>query len=206
MYFTKRQLEVLDFIRHFLANFRVAPTLDEMATHFHVSRVTVLEHVRALESKGVLKRTKNRARSIELNESEPDGGLGSLMLPILGDVRAGAPCPPFEVPEEFDLNSWISNPGDFHLLRVQGESMIEDHISEGDLVLVDRRRIANDGDIVVAATSDGEVTLKRIYRERNGVRLQPSNSSMSPIHLDSVSVRGVVVGLIRRYDAARRIS
>lgn len=198
MYFTKRQLEVLDFIRHFVRQNRVAPTLDEMALQFRVSRITIHEHVKALEKKGVLRRTPNRARSIELIEDEPGGQDDGLMLPILGLVQAGSPREPFEVPEEFDFQNWIHNPGDHHLLRVTGESMIDDHIEDGDLVLVDRKKSANEGDIVVAATPEGEVTLKRIYRHEQGVRLQPSHPTMKPMIVDNAVVRGVVVGLIRK--------
>ena len=200
MYFTKRQLEVLDFIRHFVEHHRVAPTLDEMAAHFQVSRITIHEHVKALEKKQVLKRTRNRARSIELIESVPDSrDEAGLILPVLGTIQAGTPSQPFEVPEEFDFDGWIRNPSDFHLLRVTGDSMINDHIDEGDLVLVNRTQNARDGDIVVAATPDGEVTLKRIYREENRVRLQPSHPTMQPMYYESADVRGVVVGLIRRF-------
>lgn len=197
MYFTKRQLEVLDFIRRFHARQRMAPTLEEMAAHFRVSKVTILEHVRRLEAKGVIRRTPNHARSIELVE-EPRAADTRTTLPILGDVEAGQPSPPYEVAEEFDLATWVRDPNDLHLLRVRGESMIEDDIREGDLVLVDRRRKVHDGDIVVAATPDGDVTLKRIFRDTDGVVLRPANAAMKAIHLDSADVRGVVVGLIRR--------
>lgn len=199
MYFTKRQLEILDFIRHFLAEYRVAPTLDEMAAHFHVSRVTIHDHIKALEQKKVLRRTPNRARSIELADvPTSDHAESALILPVLGVVQAGSPSLPFEHPVEFDFTSWIRQPGDHHLLRVSGDSMIEDHIQDGDMVLVDRRRQPRDGDIVVAATPDGGVTLKRIYREGGRIRLQPSNASMEPMYFDSAEVRGVVVGLVRQ--------
>lgn len=197
MFFTKKQRNVLEFIRHYILSQGVAPTLDEMAEHFRVSRITIHEHVGALERKGALRRAKNRARAIEISE-EADAA-ASVILPILGRVEAGMPSLPFEVPEQFDLQSWLRNPGDYHLLRVHGDSMIEDHISEGDLVLVDRRKQPVNGDIVVASTEDGGVTLKRIYREQGRVRLQPSNAMMEPIYVESADVRGVVIGLIRHY-------
>lgn len=199
MYFTKRQLEVLDFLRHYIAKFRVAPTLEEMADHFKVSKITIHDHVKTLEEKGVLRRAKNRARAIEIVEAPQEDGDQRLVLPVLGLVQAGSPHVPFENPEEFDVHGWLDRPGDFHLLRVTGESMIEDHINEGDLVVVDRKKSARDGDIVVAATPDGGVTLKRIYRESGRVRLQPSNASMAPMYFDSAEVRGVVVGLLRKF-------
>ncbi len=198
MYFTKRQLEILDFLRQYIAKFRVAPTLEEMADHFQVSKITIHDHVKTLEEKGVLRKAKNRARAIELVEPEADPADARLVLPILGLIQAGSPHEPYENPEEFSLNSWLDRPGDLHLLRVTGESMIEDHIAEGDLVLVDRRKSPRDGDIVVAATPDGGVTLKRIFREGHRVRLQPSNSSMEPMYFDNAEVRGVVVGLLRQ--------
>jgi len=199
MYFTKRQLEVLDFLRQYIARNRMAPTLEEMADHFGVSKITIHDHLKTLEDKGVLRRTKNRARAIELVATEAPAAEEHLILPVLGLVAAGSPHEPYENPEEFDVSGWLDRPGDFHLLRVTGESMIEDHIAEGDLVLVDRRRSPHDGDIVVAATPDGGVTLKRIYREAGRIRLQPSNASMEPMYFDSAEVRGVVVGLLRRY-------
>lgn len=199
MYFTKRQLEILDFLRQFIAKFRIAPTLEEMAAHFQVSKITIHDHVKTLEEKGVLRKAKNRARAIELVEDEDSAGEQRLVLPILGMVQAGSPHEPFENPEEFDIHGWVDKPGDLHLLRVTGESMIDDHIAEGDLVVVDRRRSPRDGDIVVAATPDGGVTLKRIYREANRVRLQPSNSTMEPMYFDTAEVRGVVVGLLRQF-------
>lgn len=200
MYLTKRQLEILTFIKQYLCEHGVAPTLDEMGEQFHVSRITIHDHVKALEEKGALKRTPNRARSIELVQdsnagAEPENGL---LLPVLGIIQAGTPCYPYEVPEEFDVGAWLSPPNDHHLLRVTGDSMIDEHIQEGDLVLVDRRKSPRDGDIVVAATPDGGVTLKRIYREQGRVRLQPSNATMAPMYYDSAEVRGVVVGLLRQ--------
>lgn len=200
MYLTKRQLEILNFIRQFIAANGVSPTLDEMGEHFHVSRITIHDHIKALEQKGALKRTPNRARSIELlgQDQAPPEPASNLMLPVLGLIQAGEPCYPFEAPEEFDFNSWIPAPNDHHLLQVTGESMIDEHIQEGDLVVVDRRKIPRDGDIVVAATPDGGVTLKRIYREEGRVRLQPSNKTMKPMYFATAEVRGVVVGLLRR--------
>ncbi|MFG0319335.1 MAG: transcriptional repressor LexA [Planctomycetota bacterium JB042] len=198
MYFTKRQLEVLDFIRRFRSRHRVAPTLEEMAAHFRLSKVTILEHVRRLEAKGALRRTPNHARSIELLDA-PESSGGRRALPVLGVVEAGRPSSPFEVPEEFALTDCVRDPADLHLLRVRGESMIGDDIRDGDLVLVDRRRTAREGDIVVAATPDAEVTLKRIFRTDDGVELRPSNETMPVIHLEAADVRGVVVGLVRRF-------
>lgn len=200
MYFTKRQLEVLDFIRHYHSqNQGLTPTLCEMASQFNVSRTTIHGHVEALVKKGVLRKTPNQTRSIELVEEDGFEESHDTCLPILGMIQAGTPSSPFEVPEEFNFTDWIQNPSDYHLLKVTGESMIEDHINEGDLVLVDRKKDAQNGDIVIAATPDGDVTLKRIYREKSGVRLQPSNASMEPMYFDNADVRGVVVGLIRQF-------
>ncbi len=203
MYLTRRQLQVLDFLRQYTARERIAPTLDEIARHFGVSRVTIHEHLGALERKGALRRDRSRARGIELT---PDGRktapaeISNIVLPILGQVQAGDPCEPFEVPESFDVSGWLKSPGSCHLLRVTGESMIQDQIRQGDLVLVDRKRRPVPGDIVVAAVSDGRVTLKRIFQDASGtVRLQPANPAMQPIIVDHADVRGVVIGLIRRY-------
>lgn len=120
-------------------------------------------------------------------------------LPLLGRVAAGAPAEAVEDREEVALDELLPLRGELYLLRVQGDSMIEDHIQEGDWVLVRRDRVPRDGDIVVAVTGDGEATLKRLYREPGGFRLQPANRTLQPLVLAELEVRGVVVGVLRRY-------
>jgi repressor LexA len=120
-------------------------------------------------------------------------------LPILGTIAAGVPIEEIEDRETLDLSSLIPNGAEVFALRVAGNSMIEDAIADGDIVLVERRDSARNGETVVAVLPEGEVTLKRFYKERDRIRLQPANSTMEPIYTHDVQIRGVVVGVVRRY-------
>ena len=120
-------------------------------------------------------------------------------LPILGIIAAGRPIEAVEDREELEISELVPTGEGIYLLRVRGKSMIEDHIDDGDLVVVERRETAENGDIVVAILEDEEATLKRYYREKNRIRLQPANPNMEPIYVDSVTLRGVVRGVIRRF-------
>ena len=120
-------------------------------------------------------------------------------IPILGTIAAGRPLEAVEDPEDFALTDLIPRREGHYLLRVRGKSMIEDHIDDGDLVIVERRQSARNGEIVVAILEDEEATLKRFYREDRGIRLQPANATMDPIRVDDVEIRGVVRGVVRRF-------
>lgn len=195
MYLTEKQLAVLEFIREFRARRKISPTLEEMAAHFGVAKMTVYEHVKALEEKGAVTRTPHRARSIELAEevaAEP-----SLELPLVGLVAAGAPVEAIEDVERIDLIDMLRTRGECFLLKVKGDSMIGDGIFEGDYVIVEKRNDANSGQTVVALLPNGDATLKRLYKEREGFRLQPANPTMEPILVDSLEIQGVVVGILR---------
>lgn len=195
MTLTKRQHQVLEFIREYKSRHGIAPTLEEIADSLTVSKVTVFEHVQALEKKGHLRKTKNRSRAIELVEDAET----SASLPILGTVAAGGPIEAIEVPETFDFEEMIPGGSDCFILRVSGNSMIEEQIRDGDFVLVERRNTAHNGETVVAIVDGHGATLKRFYRENDRIRLQPANSSMEPIFARDVEIRGIVVGVIRRY-------
>jgi repressor LexA len=164
-----------------------------------VTKVTVFEHVSGLEKKGLLRRSKHRARSLELTPRVefPDETEG--VLPLVGHIAAGAPIEAIENPELVDLDKMFSSPAGVFALRVRGDSMIDEQIRDGDLVVAERRETARDGETVVALLDDGEATLKKFYRESGRVRLQPANPKYSPLYLDSVRIQGVVIGILRTY-------
>lgn len=200
MFLTEKQLAVLNFIRDFIHDKGFSPTLEEMSQFFGVSKITVYEHVKALEEKGAVSKSPNKKRSIELVETE-ETSPAPIGLPIRGRVAAGAFIEAVPDEELFTLDS-LAPPEGCYLLRVQGDSMIDAHICDGDLVVVEETRDARDGEIVVAAVDDEltggkKDTIKRLFRERGHVRLQPANSSMKPILVKHVEIQGRVVGVIR---------
>jgi repressor LexA len=197
VYLTKRQREILDFIRSFQAGRGYAPSLEEIAVHFGLSAVsTVHEHLVNLGRKGFLRRGWNRARSIE-----PLGGGGIVEVPLVGAVAAGAPIEAVEVPETVAIPPELAGRGETFLLRVKGASMVGDGILDGDLIIVEKRRHAENGALAVVLLHGGEATIKRFYHDGGSVRLKPSNPDMEDLVLPAaeVEVRGVVVGLVRRY-------
>ena len=200
---TEKQIRVLRYFRDYRRERGIAPTLDEAAQALGVSKITVHEHLKQLTRKGAIYRDRAKARAVAILH-DPDAGETPMAnlptLPLLGRIAAGRPIEALEDREEISLAQLVPTGDDIYLLKVRGKSMVEDHIDDGDLVVVERRQNANDGDIVVAILEGEEATLKRFYRERNGlVRLQPANSSMEPIYTNQVQVRGVVRGVIRRF-------
>jgi repressor LexA len=200
MALTRRQREVYDFIRDFVAQNGYSPSLEEIGAHFNLSSVaTVHKHVQHLVEKRFLRKAWNRSRSIEPVEP-PSSGLVS--LPLLGTVAAGMPIEAVEVTETIDVpRALVSKRGESFVLRVSGDSMIDDQICDGDFVIVESRSEARDGDTVVALVGGSDVTLKRLYRDGPKVRLEPANAALDAIEVpaEDVLVRGVVRGLIRRY-------
>ena len=188
---TPRQLEVLGFVEAYEARRGCAPTLQEIADHLRLSKITVLSHLRNLEKSRRIKRSRYGRRAIEVLQP-------TRRLPVVGRIVAGRPIEAIETPAEVSVNLWLAGGREVYALEVRGDSMIGDHIVEGDYVIVERRANARDGEIVVALLPGGEATLKRIHRERGRIRLQPSNPSMEPIIVDAVDVQGVVVGVVRR--------
>ncbi len=196
---TRRQQDILQFLRSYVEEHGISPTLEEIAAQFGVNKVTIFGHVAEMERKGVIRRrAKGVSRSLELVDEEEDMG-GGVSLPVLGKIAAGAPIETIEEPEQLDFADLVPEGKDVYALEVQGESMIEDAIADGDIVLIERRQSARDGETVVAVLPDGDATLKRFYREGKQFRLQPANSSMSPIIVDEVEIRGVVIGVVRKY-------
>lgn len=197
----KRQAQILDFIKQNIEATGYAPTLRDIANAIGVrSLATVHEHVASLVEKGLLKRTSGRLRKMELTVPISINNEG-VTVPILGYIAAGSPIEPMT-----DPNATVSIPPAFtkggkrvYVLQVKGQSMIEDHIDDGDFVICEQVETANNGEIVVALLKSGFATLKRYFKEATRIRLEPANSSMKPIFAKEVVIQGRVVGLIRKY-------
>ncbi len=196
---TPKQLRVLTFIRDYTSARGYAPTMQELADEFGVSKVTVFEHIAALQKKGFLKRSRHRARSLRLNAEIEFPDERATRLPLVGTIAAGCPIEAIEDREVLDLEEMFVTPHETFVLRVRGDSMIDDRICDGDFVVCEKRETARDGETVVALLDEGEATLKRLYREKDGIRLQPANPKYQPIRTKNVRVQGVVVGVIRKY-------
>ena len=200
MALTRRQREVYDFVQSFLAEKRYSPSLEEIGAHFGLSSVaTVHKHVQHLVEKGLLRKEWNRSRSVEPVEP-PRARLGA--LPLLGTVAAGLPIEAIEVSETIDVpQHMLPRSGSCFVLRVRGDSMIEDQICDGDFVVVESRPRALEGETVVALIRGEEATLKRFHQDGARVRLMPANASMEAIEVpaEDVEIRGVVRGLLRQY-------
>jgi repressor LexA len=197
MNLTKRQKEILDFIRSYRAEHGISPTQREILESFHLSSFgTVQKHLKRLEEKGALSREWNRSRGIAPTD-EPSAARG---VPLLGQVAAGRPIEPFPQEESIEVPASLLGKGEHFVLRVRGESMIDDGILDGDFVVVARREKAESGQTVIALVR-GEATLKRYYNEGHRIRLQPANTAMKPLTFDAreVTIQGVVTGLIRDY-------
>ncbi|HXC53456.1 MAG TPA: transcriptional repressor LexA [Candidatus Limnocylindrales bacterium] len=197
---TKRQKEILDYIEQSITKNGYAPTLEEIGERFELrSMATVHKHLSNLETKGLIRRKWNHSRAIEITEERRRPA--SITIPLLGSVAAGRPIEAIEGNDTIDVPQSLIRKRDSYALRVTGDSMMEEGILDGDVILVEERPDPRNGDVVVA-TVDGEATVKRFYREKNGsVRLQPSNAAYKPIVVENgdLKIRGGVVGLVRRY-------
>ena len=199
---TKRQKEILDYITGFIEDQGYAPSFEEIAKAFgYSSLATVHEHLSNLERKGYIRKSYNESRSIETVPE--DGSASAIGLPLLGAVAAGLPIEAVQDQESLSVPVDMVRPGkDNFVLRVQGDSMIDEQIRDGDYIVVSSQSTASDGEVVVALVGGESATVKKLYREPgNRVRLQPANPAMSPMLFDAneVDVQGVVVGLIRRF-------
>jgi repressor LexA len=191
---TKRQKDVYEFIRDKITNRGYGPTVREIGERFDIrSPNGVMCHLKALEKKGLITRSPNKSRAIELTREAARESSG---MPMAGVVAAGLTTLAFEQNERIDFGSMFAR-DNYFALQVSGESMIEAQIADGDYVVVKKQKTASPGEIVVAQTDEGEATLKYWYPEKGRIRLQPANSSMSPIYLENASVLGVVVGVVR---------
>jgi len=198
----KRQRQIVDFIAQYIQKNGYAPTLQEIATAIGVSSLaTVHEHLQALQRKKVIKKFEGAVRGIELVDRTFLKMTDSVDLPVMGFIAAGAPIEPYTDPNAtFKVSPHlISGKKRAYVLQVKGTSMIEDHIADGDFVVIEETQEVNNGDIVVALLDNGLATLKRFYKEVTRVRLEPANSTMSPIYATNVQIQGRVVGLIRKF-------
>ena len=201
MALTRRQKEILDFIESFLDARGYSPSFEEIASFFQYrSLATVHEHLSNLEAKGYIRKNYNESRSIELARTEMR--LAAVDLPLLGTAAAGQPIEAVEEKEAIAVpEDMVSGPVAHYVLRVRGDSMIEEHIQDGDYVVVESRAHAREGETVVALIRGEEATLKRFRPRGKTVRLEPANARLQPIDIpaDEVEIRGVVRGLVRRF-------
>jgi len=199
---TKRQKEILDYIEGFIDRRGYAPSFEEIADHFgYSSLATVHEHLSNLERKGYIRKSYNESRSIELVAEE--SASPSTELPLLGTVAAGVPIEAVQDSETLAVPpDMVRRQRDNYVLRVEGNSMIEEQIRDGDYIVVQAQETAEDGEMVVALVGGESATVKKLYRESGDrVRLQPANPSMEPIFVsaDDLRIQGIVVGVIRKY-------
>ena len=214
---TRKQAQVLEFVSDFRARSGYSPTLRETAQALGLSSVaTVAEHVGALESKGLLRRRKDRARSLLLTgrgralldrrQAPARAGSSTFTIPLLGTIAAGEPIEALDVPDEIEVPSSLASPTRVYALKVSGSSMVDEGILDGDYVVVEQKQVPENGDTVVALVDGTQVTLKKFYKESGPegprIRLQPANSSMEAIILgpdETIEIQGKVRGVLRVY-------
>ncbi len=197
---TKRQREILDYLNEFIQQHGYAPSLEEIGRRFGLSSLaTVHKHLTNLQEKGFIRRAWNRSRSVELVQTRAGGR--AVELPLLGFVAAGMPIEAIATAESIAVPEDLVGKRDTYVLRVRGESMIDEQIRDGDFVIVEDRKTAENGEMVIALLGSSDVTLKKFYRENGHVRLQPANPAMKPLIVpaDQIQVQGVVVGVMRKY-------
>ena len=202
MSLTKRQREILTYLSNYSEEHGYAPSFEEIASQFNYnSLATVHEHLTNLERKGYIKRAYNESRGIELVPSEIFPRAAS--LPLLGTVAAGMPIEAIQMPETIGVpEDLVRRAGNHFVLRVRGNSMIDEQIRDGDFVIVNEKQTADNGEMVIALIDGTSATVKKFYRERDGrIRLQPANETMNPIyvHENDISIQGIVVGVLRRF-------
>ena len=199
---TKRQREILNYLTLYSEQNGYAPSFEEIAGNFSYSSLaTVHEHLSNLERKGFIKRSYNESRAIEILPS--DLMPKAIELPLLGAVAAGLPIEVLAHQESIAVpDSFVQRGGNHYVLRVRGNSMIEEQIRDGDFVVVNERQRADNGEMVIAMLHGTSATVKKFYREKDGrIRLQPANEAMAPIyvHENDITIQGIVVGVMRRY-------
>jgi repressor LexA len=201
MHVTRRQKEILDFLGRHIERKGYAPTIEEIGEHFGLtSLATVHKHLTNLQEKGLIKREWNRSRALELVATEVR--VQAIELPLLGRVAAGAPIEAISGTETIFVPEDMVGRKETYVLQVKGDSMIDEQIRDGDYVIVESRKTARDGEMVIALLQGERATLKKMYREGGGkVRLQPANARLKPIFVDQddLQVQGVVIGVLRRY-------
>jgi repressor LexA len=195
---TPRQREIYNFIRSKIQGRGYGPTVREIGLQFHIKSPNgVMCHLKALQKKGLIHREPNMSRAIQLLD-DPATAPHPTGVKMLGRIAAGQPIEAVEQDEELAFTDW-EGADDKFALRVSGDSMIEEHIADGDYVVIQYQEQARDGQIVAVRDEDGEATLKRFFREKNRVRLEPANKHMKPIFRDRINILGVLVGVVRKY-------
>ncbi len=196
---TKRQKEILDFIASFSHQHGYAPSYREIASHFKLNSIaTVHQHIEALEHKGYLERQEGQMRSLGVIESNQEFA-GLIDLPLVGLITAGEPIEAIEQRETIAVPENLISSYNSFVLKVKGTSMIEDGILDGDYVIVERNFYPQNGDVVVALINNTHATLKKYYKEKDRIRLQPANSSMAPIFVKNPAIQGIVRGIFRTF-------
>ncbi|HEX2204102.1 MAG TPA: transcriptional repressor LexA [Longimicrobium sp.] len=200
MALTKKQRQILDYVESFVDSYGYSPSYEEIAQAFgYSSLATVHEHLTNLEQKGFLRKNYNKSRSLEVVRADPSNI--ALELPLLGTVAAGLPLEAVVDQETIAVPHDMVRRGNNYVLRVKGESMIDEQIRDGDYIIVNSRQTAENGEMVVALVDGESATVKKFYREGGRVRLQPANPTMQPMvyPAERVQVQGIVVGVIRKY-------
>ncbi len=200
---TSRQKDVLDFVKSYIVSHGYPPTVREIGQALNISSpATIHAHLKNLEKKGIIRKDNSKNRAIELlvDNEFADNSEKIIDVPLLGKITAGSPIEAIEMPDEyFSLPAYLLPKGkEVFTLKVNGESMINAGILDGDVVIVERKNTARNGEIVVAMNNDNEVTLKTFYKEKDHFRLQPENDTMDPIILDNVTILGKAIGLYRK--------
>lgn len=200
---TKRQKQILDYIKKFIKENDYAPTIEEIKRHFRLSSLaTVHKHIENLRTKGELRKVENQPRSIQLNNNKKSD---LVEIPLLGTIAAGAPIEAIESPETISVpRSQLSKSGEHFALRVQGDSMLGEGIFDRDIVVIRKQPDAENGETVVALLNDNEVTLKKIYKEKNRFRLQPANPNIKPIFVNELTIQGKATSVIRSFEELKK--
>ncbi len=196
---TPRQKEIYRFIREKIQNRGYGPTVREIGSQFEIKSPNgVMCHLKALQKKGLIHREANMSRAIQLlqDSTSPRKDTG---LKLRGRIAAGQPLEAVEDAEDFGLDDWQRPGNETFVLQVTGESMIDEHIADGDFVVIRSQEHCRDGQIAAVLDEDGGATLKRVYKEKSRVRLEPANKTMRPIYRDSVKILGILVGVVRKY-------
>jgi len=196
---TKKKKQILDYIKRYIKKHDYSPSLEEMAEHFKLVVSTIHQHIDELKRDGYLDKLDNQPRTIQISENKKSRDL--VEIPLLGVIAAGQPIEAIENPEVITIPKiQLSKHGEYYALKAQGDSMIDDGIFDGDIVVIKKQPTANNGQTVVAVIDENEATLKRFYKEKGRIRLQPANQSMLPIYRKEVEIRGIVIQIIRNLE------
>ncbi len=203
-FLTKRQKEVFDYVKNYVQLYGYAPSMGEIAKHFGLrSSATVHQHLKSLEKKKYIKRIPNQNRGIVLTPTTEFNRSGLVEVPVLGTIAAGEPIEAITDDESIAIPEELMGKGGTYVLKVRGNSMIDEQIRDGDFVIIEERNKAENGETVVALINEEEVTLKKFFDEGKRIRLQPANPDLKPIILDkkkdSLRIQGIVIGILRKY-------